>query len=137
LEKPRSALSGVFLCVREPYAMIKSWINHRKRKRGNGVSGSVRRGGKRLHFAAWLAVVLAAVSALVSAPLVGGVRSVSEVSGLIAFARADGVYVMPADGSRVRAIRRGGIASHVLGHVRRPEDRVQRVPLQRPRHSGS
>lgn len=40
--------------------------------------------------------------------LVGGARSASGASGLVAFARSDGIYVMRADGSGVRALRRLG-----------------------------
>lgn len=53
----------------------------------------------------------AAVSALVAVVLAGAARSEGETPGTIAFARADGIYAMDADGSSVRALRRGGVAS--------------------------
>jgi TolB protein len=65
---------------------------------------------RRSHLGVWF-VVLVAV-ALVSALLVGGAHSASRPSGLIAFARADGIYVMRADGSGMRAIRRGGAVTN-------------------------
>jgi TolB protein len=46
-------------------------------------------------------------AALASALLVGGARSASQPQGLIAFTRADGVYVMRPDGSDVRRLWRG------------------------------
>ena len=51
-----------------------------------------------------LTVLVGLPVALVSALLVGSARSASQVSGLIAFARADGVYLMRADGTGVRRI---------------------------------
>ena len=50
------------------------------------------------------------VLAVVSALLVGGVRSATPARGLIAFARDHGIYVMRADGSGVRALWHGGQA---------------------------
>lgn len=52
-------------------------------------------------------VVVLAVSALVSTLLVGAARPAGPEAGLIAFTRADGIYVMNADGSDVRALKRG------------------------------
>jgi Tol biopolymer transport system component len=46
-------------------------------------------------------------AAFLSGLLVGGARSAGDASGLIAFVRGDGVYVMRADGSGVRLLRRG------------------------------
>ena len=66
---------------------------------------------RRLHGNFWLFVLIALVAAFASVLLVGGARSQGQVSGVIAFARADGIYVMEADGSGVRALRRGGVAS--------------------------
>ena len=60
--------------------------------------------GHRSHVAVGLALLAGLVVALVSALLVGGARSASQASGLIAFARADGVYVMRADGTGLRRI---------------------------------
>lgn len=51
-----------------------------------------------------LAVAVAGVSALGAASSFGGARSTSARSGLIAFTRADGLYVMRSDGSGVRRI---------------------------------
>ena len=58
-----------------------------------------------------LAVALAVVSLLGAVVVVRGARSQDDASGLIAFARADGIYVMAADGTGVRALRRGGVAT--------------------------
>lgn len=55
--------------------------------------------------------VLAVAAVLTSAALVDVGRSAAESSGLIAFARADGIYVMKGDGTGLRAVRRGGVAS--------------------------
>ncbi|HEX6229582.1 MAG TPA: hypothetical protein VFZ41_09010, partial [Solirubrobacterales bacterium] len=54
-------------------------------------------------------MVTALGAALASALLVGGARSATNVSGLIAFTRSDGIYVMRTDGSGVRPLRRGGV----------------------------
>ena len=63
-------------------------------------------------------LVLAGLSVvLVSALLVGGARSATQASGLIAFTRYDGIYVMRPDGSGVRALRRGGAAAHAYGLI--------------------
>ena len=67
---------------------------------------------------AGLAAVI--VSALL---LVVDARSTSQVSGLIAFTRSDGIYVMRSDGSGVRAIRRGGVASGAIGLAWSPDGR--------------
>ncbi len=67
--------------------------------------------GRRPHVNLWLVAVTALLAALVSALPVGGARSASRASGLIAFTRYDGIYVMREDGSGVRAIRRGGVVS--------------------------
>lgn len=56
---------------------------------------------------ALLALALAAGAALAAALLAGAARPASRPAGLIAFARADGIYVMHPDGSHVRAVRRG------------------------------
>ena len=60
----------------------------------------------RSHVGLGLALVGGLPVALVSAMLVGGARTANQASGLIAFARADGVYVMRADGTGVRRIIR-------------------------------
>ena len=60
----------------------------------------------RLHF--WVVAFVGLAAALTSALLVGGARSASESSGLIAFTRDDGVYVLRPDGSNVRLLWRGG-----------------------------
>ena len=67
---------------------------------------------------AGLAVVI--VSALL---LVGDARSTNQVSGLIAFTRSDGIYVMRSDGSGLRAIRRGGAAAGAIGLAWSPDGR--------------
>jgi Tol biopolymer transport system component len=66
---------------------------------------------RRPHSNLRLCVLVALVALFASVLLVGGARSASEPSGLIAFARPDGIYVMRADGSGVRALRRGGVAT--------------------------
>ena len=66
---------------------------------------------RRLHSNLWLFVLIALVALFASVLPVGAARSQGDVSGVIAFARADGIYVMNADGSGVRALRRGGVAS--------------------------
>jgi len=55
---------------------------------------------------AWLLAFVG--GALVSALLAGGAGSTTGTSGLIAFTRSDGIYVMRADGSATRVLRRGG-----------------------------
>lgn len=55
----------------------------------------------------WTVCAFGLLAMLGSVLIVGGARSANQPSGLIAFARADGVYVMRSDGSGVRAIRRG------------------------------
>ena len=59
----------------------------------------------------WLVAVVGLALALVSGLLVGGARSASQASGLIAFVRDDGIYVMRADGSGARRITRTGQAA--------------------------
>ena len=60
--------------------------------------------GLRSHIGVGFAVLVGLAVALVSALLVGGARSANQASELIAFARADGVWVMRADGTGVRRI---------------------------------
>jgi Tol biopolymer transport system component len=64
------------------------------------------------------ALVVAAL--LASAVLVGDARS---LPALIAFTRADGIYVMRADGSGVRPLRRGGVAGQVVDLAWSPDGR--------------
>src|SRR3972149_3972474 len=64
--------------------------------------------GRRPHLR--LVAVVGLAGTLGPAVLVGGARSASEASGLIAFARLDGVYVMRADGSGARPLWRGSWA---------------------------
>ena len=66
----------------------------------------------RLH--RWLAPLVALVVAFTSALLVGGARSAGPTAGLIAFTRSDGIYVMQPDGTGVRSLRRGTVASHAF-----------------------
>jgi Tol biopolymer transport system component len=68
-----------------------------------------------------LAVVAAASAALVSASPVGGGHAAVDSSQLIAFARVDGIYVMHADGSGIRPLRRGGAARGASGLVWSPD----------------
>src|SRR5512144_506904 len=56
---------------------------------------------------ALLVLTLVAGAAVAAALLAGAARPASRPAGLIAFARADGIYVMHSDGSHVRAVRRG------------------------------
>ena len=67
---------------------------------------------QRLHISARLPVFVGLAVALASALLVGGARSASRAQGLIAFTRSDGIYVTRSDGSGVRVLRRGGIATY-------------------------
>jgi Tol biopolymer transport system component len=53
---------------------------------------------------------MALMAALISIALVGGARS-ADVSGLIAFTRPDGIYVMQEDGTGVRPLRTGPVAA--------------------------
>lgn len=69
-------------------------------------------------------VAAAGVAAVfASGLLVGGARSASEAPGLIAFTRWDGIYVMRADGSGIRALRRGGVAASASGLAWSPDGR--------------
>ena len=65
----------------------------------------------------------ALVTAVAFALFVGGARSASEPSGLIAFTRHDGIYVMRADGTGVRPLRRDGAAASALGLAWSPDGR--------------
>jgi TolB protein len=53
----------------------------------------------------------------------GDARSANQAAGLIAFTRADGIYVMRADGSGVRAVRRGSVAALAAGLEWSPDGR--------------
>ena len=61
-----------------------------------------------LHINLWL-VAFVALAVAFSALAVDGARSEGQASGLIAFIRADGVYVMRADGNGIRLLRRTGL----------------------------
>lgn len=63
------------------------------------------------HASLSLVALVGLVVTFVSALLVGGARSATEVSGVIAFVRGEGIYVMRADGSGVRPLWRGGMLS--------------------------
>jgi TolB protein len=81
---------------------------------------------KHLHWSgvgAGFGVLVAVALALVSALLVGHARSATPPSGLIAFTRPDGVYVMRADGRGVRPLRRGGVAARAAGLAWSPDGR--------------
>lgn len=75
----------------------------------------------RQHISAWLLAVVGLLVALASALLVGGARSATSASGLIAFTRYDGIYVMRADGTDVRPLRRGGEAASAVGLAWSPD----------------
>lgn len=56
---------------------------------------------------ALLALALATGAALTAALIAGAARPASRAAGLIAFARADGIYVMSLDGSGVSPVKEG------------------------------
>jgi hypothetical protein len=58
-----------------------------------------------------LAVPAAGLAALVALAPGAGARPGAESLGTIAFARADGIYAVRADGSGLRPLRRGGVAT--------------------------
>lgn len=58
-----------------------------------------------------------------SASPVGGGRIDYDSSQLIAFTRVDGIYVMRADGTGMRVLRRGGVAAGVMGLAWSPSGR--------------
>ena len=62
----------------------------------------------RVHVGVGLVVLVGLVVMLAFAFVVGGARSANQASGLIAFARDDGVYIMRADGTGARLLRRTG-----------------------------
>ena len=68
---------------------------------------------RRLHSSLWLFVFVALVAAFASALLATGARSTSEPSGLIAFTRDDGIYVLRSDGSGARALWHGKHAANL------------------------
>lgn len=70
-----------------------------------------------------LFVLVALGAALLSGFLAGSGRSRTHDPGVIAFTRADGIYVMRADGSGVRPLRRGGPAAGVVGLDWSPDGR--------------
>ena len=77
-------------------------------------------------------VVIAGLSlALAFSLAAGSARPSDQRSGLIAFTREDGIYVMRTDGSGVRALRRGGVARNVGGLAWSPDgSRLAFVPAQ-------
>ena len=70
-----------------------------------------------------LVALVALAGALAPALLAGGARSAGDALGLIAFKRADGIYVMRADGSHIGALRRGSVASRATGLAWSPDGR--------------
>jgi Tol biopolymer transport system component len=62
---------------------------------------------RRQHSNPWLLVLSALVAAFAAVLFVAGARSASEPSGLIAFTRDDGVYVMGRDGTGLRPLWQG------------------------------
>ena len=78
---------------------------------------------RRASLSAWLLVAAGLAAAVFSALLVGGARSANDSSGLIAFVRRDGIYVVHPDGGGVRALRRGKVASAAYGLAWSPDGR--------------
>ena len=77
------------------------------------MSRSPRKRVRRGHLGVWLSAGVVLVATLVSVLLVGSAHpaGAAQANGVIAFTRADGIYVMRPDGSGVRALRRGvGVA---------------------------
>ena len=64
-----------------------------------------------------------ALVVLISALLAGDARSAYDDSQLIAFTRADGIYVIRADGRGERPLRRGGVAVGATGLAWSPDGR--------------
>jgi Tol biopolymer transport system component len=64
---------------------------------------------RRGHVGVWLSAGVVLVAALVSVLFVGSAHpaGAAQATGVIAFTRADGIYVMRPDGSGVRTLRRG------------------------------
>ena len=61
-----------------------------------------------------LVLLLATAAAVVAGLLAGSARSQGDDAGLIAFTHGDGIYVMRADGTGVRPLRRGPAASQAV-----------------------
>lgn len=78
---------------------------------------------RRPHVNPCLVALLGLALALVSVLLIGDARSAGRSSGLIAFARADGIYAMHADGSDIRSLRRGGAAAAAFDLAWSPDGR--------------
>ena len=99
---------------------VRVWLNNVQRgvvpKMADGPSLT-----HRLRIGSRLVAIAALVAALLSAVLVGGGRSAADVSGVIAFTRADGIYVMRSDGSSVRPLLRGGPAAGVVALAWSPD----------------
>lgn len=73
------------------------------------MTSSPQSGVRASHAGIWLAA-LVLLAAVALALLAGGARSMSHASGLIAFGRGSGLYVMQADGSGVHPLwRRGSV----------------------------
>lgn len=66
---------------------------------------------------------LVALGSAIAATLVGGARPAAEEPQLIAFTRSDGIYAMRADGSHIRALRRGPVARQAWGLEWSPDGR--------------
>lgn len=71
-------------------------------------------------------------TALASMLLVAGAQSAADAPGTIAFTRADGIYVMRADGTDVRPLRRGGPAAGAIALAWSPDGRRLAFVNQRP-----
>lgn len=74
-------------------------------------------GVRRWHPYIWFAVLVVLAVALVSALPAGGARSAKQASGLIAFTRSNGVYVMHLDGSGARRVWYAGSRVGVVDGV--------------------
>ena len=59
-------------------------------------------------------LLFAGLMAALAALLAGGARPAGDASGLIAFARSDGIYVMHPDGTGMRPLRRGPVTSRAF-----------------------
>ena len=85
------------------------------------VAAPRRLAARRIH----LGLVLLVAFVLVGVPvaLVSAARSAGQPGGAIAFTRADGIYVIRADGRGMHPIRRGGVAAGALALAWSPDGR--------------
>ena len=80
-------------------------------------------GVRRAYVGLALVVVSVLAAALVSAVFSGEARPATETSGLIAFARSDGIYVMRSDGTDVQPLVRGRLGPGVTDLAWSPDGR--------------